>query len=597
MLRLNVYKGLQSKSLLEREREISIFRSPLLFLILFFLALYFNIWKAKFCLSSVDESLYLSIPYRVLQGDLLLIHEWHCSQMNAFLLAPLLKVYLLIFNSVEGITLHFRYIYVFFHSLTALFIYFSLREHNAVAATACAVMYELFCFNHIMALSYNTMGIGLMLFASLGLIRAGKRNLLNFLSGLAFAGATLCCPYLVLVYLLYTVSVLFSTVRKGSAVSPALSDPLRLRTWICFTAACFCLAGLFFYPLLHSGMICLLPKTLPRILFDPEHPKRTFLTWARTFLHSFPRYNSMFWPSFCGGLILAVFMLLDKKRIKRRVFYLLWASAVSFVFSFSYLLMYRSPSYLVFPIHILGIFSYFLCEGIPDFRRRFLMLSFLPGMLYSVCADLASNNSFFIITSVSVVSMPASFLFVFQLLREILFSPSPRGRIYRGFGLFSCFLAVLFIAALSAAMIWGRMDNCFRGGSPREMSAVFQYGSQKGVHDTPERVAAYDSLYESLEHMRSHPGENVLYWSGNSFHYLEDGKRCSSYSMWLTDDGSYNLSQLESYWSLFPEKIPDCVFLPMSAYETGAVQQLLCDYSYTLELLDAGAVLYFDREK
>ena len=94
----------------------------ILFIILFSLSVLFNIWRAKFGYFSRDESLYLAIPYRMLQGDLLLLNEWHLSQMSAFLIYPLLKLYLLLFQTTDGIALNFRYIYICFHSLTALYI-------------------------------------------------------------------------------------------------------------------------------------------------------------------------------------------------------------------------------------------------------------------------------------------------------------------------------------------------------------------------------------------------------------------------------------------------------------------------------------------
>ena len=43
----------------------------------------------------MDEGFYLTIPYRLIQGDCLLVDEWHVSQLAGFLLIPVLKLYLL----------------------------------------------------------------------------------------------------------------------------------------------------------------------------------------------------------------------------------------------------------------------------------------------------------------------------------------------------------------------------------------------------------------------------------------------------------------------------------------------------------------------
>ena len=55
----------------------------------------------------------------------------------------------------------------------------------------------------IMALSYNSMGILLLLSACVLVATADpKRRAAPLLAGLFFAGAVLCCPYLLLLYVL-----------------------------------------------------------------------------------------------------------------------------------------------------------------------------------------------------------------------------------------------------------------------------------------------------------------------------------------------------------------------------------------------------------
>ncbi len=152
-------------------------------------------------------------------------------------------------------------------------------------------------------------------------------------------------------------------------------------------------------------------------------------------------------------------------------------------------------------------------------------------------------------------------------------------------------------------MMWGicysRIHGCFFTASPAELTARFQYGTQKGLRDTPERVARIDSEYLALEPLRDLPEGNVLYWTTESSRYLEDKKQCASFSMWfwLNDGVDYNLARLEKYWSLFPEKRPDYIYLYAEQAEDPAVWSAFERYSYERKLLSQGVVLKMNWTK
>ena len=60
------------------------------------LLLFFSLWKVRYGLGLYDEAFYLTIPYRMCQGDKLFLNEWHVSQLSALLQYPLMKLYLLL---------------------------------------------------------------------------------------------------------------------------------------------------------------------------------------------------------------------------------------------------------------------------------------------------------------------------------------------------------------------------------------------------------------------------------------------------------------------------------------------------------------------
>lgn len=62
-------------------------------LCIFFL---FQIHRVTMGRPSSDEQLYISVPFRLLQGDLLFVDDWHGTQLMFFLLIPIVKFYLII---------------------------------------------------------------------------------------------------------------------------------------------------------------------------------------------------------------------------------------------------------------------------------------------------------------------------------------------------------------------------------------------------------------------------------------------------------------------------------------------------------------------
>lgn len=182
------------------------------------------LWKLPLEIQAADEQFYLTIPKRLLDGDVFVVDEWHGSQFSAFLLLPLMWLNKLLFG-YEGVVLHFRVFYLFFQSLCAVTVYIRLRRYGVFGALAALFLY-LFTPYDLMALSYDTMG--LMLGALTGVFLATAESArAYFAAGLFFAGAVLCCPYLLAGYIVYSaIVVLISAVTR---------KPTIVRNWLAFS--------------------------------------------------------------------------------------------------------------------------------------------------------------------------------------------------------------------------------------------------------------------------------------------------------------------------------------------------------------------------
>ena len=95
------------------------------FIVALTISVIYAFFRLDWGMADIDETFYLSIPFRLVQGDALLVEEWNLSQLSALLLYPIMKVYLFLFKSTDGIVLSFRIIYVIFQILvcTITFLY------------------------------------------------------------------------------------------------------------------------------------------------------------------------------------------------------------------------------------------------------------------------------------------------------------------------------------------------------------------------------------------------------------------------------------------------------------------------------------------
>ncbi len=139
----------------------------------------FLIWKCKYGFGNIDESFYITIPYRLFKGDALFLHEWHLSQMAGFLTFPIVSLYMLIKGSTVGIVLFMRYACTVLQIATAIFIYIRLNKINWLGALVASLSYALYIPFEIMALSYNSMAIMALVICTVIIFTAQKGNIYN----------------------------------------------------------------------------------------------------------------------------------------------------------------------------------------------------------------------------------------------------------------------------------------------------------------------------------------------------------------------------------------------------------------------------------
>ena len=570
---------------MEKQRKGSIW--DLLFALGLLLGTALLLRRLPFGAVTDDEAFYLAVPWQMAQGSAPVLHQWNPAQMFGFLLMPLMRLYRALFPGGEGIVLHFRLLWLALHVLTASAVYLCLRRKDPLGAVASALFYLFFLFMGFPSLGYNSMCVALLLCAGLTAGFGTGRRREAWLEGFAFAGAVLCCPTLLLLYLLYTLAVFALRLLRR----PAPDAALRMESWLRFTAACGVLAALFFLYMACYGDLRLLGRAFPHLLTLETPLVQTPGAWLRDFLGAFRHSNSWSVPLALGGTVLTAAILLDRERKARRGLYLLLAAALTLAFALPYLLMYRAYNYMIFPLNLLGFFAFLLCE---KRETKLFCALFLPGLVYWACIDMASDLGFSSIAGASAVNMPCSVMCLARLLRE-MWQERKAGRALRRAGhLLGMAAAAAVVCALALALVYltYTRDACSRRRWLDDTEIL--HGAAAGLRTDAETAENMEREYAALRPLREIPEGNVLYLARNSLRFLEDSKRCVSNNLWFsytTPERAFR--ELETYWALFPDRRPDFVYLTNKLTETGYLE-IFSPLPHTETDVGTGVILTMD---
>lgn len=501
----------------------------------------FLIWKSFHGIGTEDEVFYLSLPYRMAQGDRMVTEEWQLVQLYSFALYPIMKLYLALRSNTDGMVLHFRWIYLLFQFCGSLYLYKRLHKEHALGAALGSFLFLLATPYNIMALSYNT--IGLLCFAVTVITIVTEREYSRktcIAVGLVFALSVLCCPFLIFLYAVFGCCAGISGWRMHDRRYPA--------AFFWFTCGCALMALVFLIFLLTKSSVPEILQVLPYIFTDDSHGNA-----ASALL---PRFLRFCWKSVpCAPAVNTVYLVLlagafaDRKRSFRKL--LFCAATVNTGFYLVLLMVFdRFVNTLSYPILILGFFAVLLSD---ERKSRPLLMVYLPTVVYSFCICSSSDQQFHALSFVTCAGAAYSFLPILRLTEEL-----SKGRKW-DWQRVAAWCVIMFLFGSVLLLRWKQTQ---RDGSTYMQHSVISVGVHKGIVATEERKEAYEAYYHESAPIREAEGENVFYYTQYCDLYLSDSKRCASFSTWLGGLWSETvMPKLQSYYRIFPEKIPDYIFL------------------------------------
>ena len=556
----------------------------ILFITLMIGGLVFAFWKCFYGFGGNDEAFYLTVPHRLTLGDAFISDEWHLSQLSGFLTLPFTWLYTTIMGTTEGIILAARFAYIIFHAVISVIIYIRLRKYGYISVFACSLFFIYTPYN-IMAMSYNTMGLDLVTLSGVVMGTAGyKKKLPLILSGITFAGAVLCCPYLAFAYVLYGLCVIIHTLIKNKEIKFVLKSELFAgKTFLFFSIGIFVLAALFLIFALSRVSIGEIIEYFPYLMTDPEHPPIAIGTRFSSYFKAIFECHSHFKIAIYSYLAMIAVMIFDRNRKLHRSVYLVVTTAIVIFCYILFIPQLTSVNYnaIMFPMIFIGITSYILCNKKP--RELFASL-FILSIIYTFAICFSSNQYFYVISMVMTAGNIASYIFLSQLIREmriyednITYAPAVK--------IFSFAFVAFMILMQGSLQVTAKAQHCFWDNTPDTLTCQITDGPAKGIYTNYNNYITYQNICSDLEYYNTKEKDKILFLTAKTWTYLAvEDFPYATLSAWISGERASSIERLQTYYSLNPENKPTYIYIPKeSEWDLTDVYNQAYAYGYTVE--------------
>lgn len=490
-------------------------------------------------LNIYDESFYISNTLRFINGDAMLVDEWHTTQMMGFLLYPFVYMYLLVTGKNDGIILYMRLIYVLVKLLIFLFILLRRKKRDIQKYFLPVSIFFLFTPYNIYSLSYNTVGI---LAAILGLVLMfDSENCMpvNILCGLCMACVVLCNPYaIILIAGMMTYLIVECRFEKDYK----LSRNSKKKLVGILIGGCV-LLGLFLCFVFSRTNLNNLLQNLPFILDDSEHSESLLEK-----LVEFPFIVRHFLPKTTKWYLLSLLILIVMKKM---IYHTKYWEMIKRIGYFSVILfavcdaVYIETHYGAASINIWMqcIFRYgILILIIKDNSDTKLILRVMLGYLYSLCVYFCSNTAGLSYTAALVVPC-------FFLLSDMKNETADK--------LINKYCTKFIIGLMGGILIFNACYYNWLEEDTTYCNRRINKGPAKMLFVSQEMEEKYLSFIQVADELEISPNDYLLCKKMNPIIYIYTNCRVGSYSTFAL---SLEYSKLKDYFELHPQNAPSIVF-------------------------------------
>ena len=506
-------------------------------LILFFSV--FWVWRIHYgtadILGPMDESFYLEIPYRMLYGDVLLQEETFSAQMFAFILFPIMKLWKIIKGTdTEGIILCFRYIWVFFHILTAVILFMLLKRKSIKIAVISSSFYVSYCICSVMAISYNTIALSCITII-IALMLGEYNSCFSYLfQGLLLSALVLCNPYCIMLYFILLAFIIKNDIERKIKIQ---------RTALLHIGILLLLIPFLFHVLSDNhNLFSVINNALNIALSDPSHVSGQILSSKYLFVIEFASEFPLF---ICIYLIL-FFVRLVSKNISRLTTVLIMHLCTYTTIYAAY--KYHSSSTMMFIIFV-GLWL-FIFE--KDLRTTVFKNTGLVAIIFIFCTNLCSNTALFAVSWACIPGAIISWFIIDEYLNKD-----------EGVSLYTKNLLVVGMASIVVSCAtYTSISSVYFDNRITELTSTLQEGPLKGIHTTSEKADIYESILSDISNITFQADDKVIFFPGKPMDYLYLERENCYPKYWYNYNG-FSDPEFTDYYKRFPQKKPNVVILDL----------------------------------
>lgn len=544
-------------------------KQDICFVLLLFAIACLYYWKAPMGYVTNDEAFYLSTPYRILQGDGYLTSEWNLAQLSSFLLLIPMKLYLMIFNSTEGIYYAFRLIFLGVQLINTVCIYLLLRKKGWITLVACA-LFALFIPYGIMALNYNSMALSSEIMISAIILSEYHGNrILQVIEGVLLGCAIMCNPYIVFIYLINL--VLCCIYRKRDSKIAVLNT----KNLMMITIGCLFIGCPFLVLLFSRGSLAEIINNLHYILQDPTHEGLSFGEHINNFLY--------YCKPFIIELSVVILCFIQGRDSEKRKKY-----SVLLQCTLSILLLHMAV------FHISGFGSnaigYNAVAAVMAIYGLFIIVYQKPqvvfkivwlfGIMIAVCNYFASNQYAFVVTEALLVSS-FSTLYMLSSIDTGIKPANEKSTIT----LLGCQLI---------ALIYVFGNHVYWEDDLSLLDSEINNGPMKGIYCTQKEYDKYYSYLSDFNEIKKDDFDSpVLFYQNIPWAYMYTESEVGCFSTWGEAIDTLDSQLLLDYYELYPQKTPKLIYVDNTTFSADMTffYRYAKAHGYTLKLLDSGAII------
>lgn len=526
-----------------------------------------------------DEAFYITIPHRLLQGDRLILDDWHVSQFSSFMQFLPVKWYFNTHGSLDGVILCFRYLYIVLQAATLLLIYPMSRRLGWKGVVAWAV-FGMYVPILVCTLNYYTLCLWPSVIVCVYLHFAKKlKPPVLVLLGILLSLAVLAEPLAAACFFLYTLLVWlrFFVCKKYGSFLSGYAYFINMRCWVFITIGVFLCAAVYLQFLFRNSDVQSTLEAIPYLFngyeYDFSNDSGNVLTFGtvKQAMELYGRFPVVLLAALTG------IALMFRRYIGKIRPLIVVGLTVGGVYAFSHAAYMASTlnriDYCILfnglPLYLCGPVVYQLLEK----RDKRLFAFWCSGALLSVCLDISSAIVLGVCGSISAI---ASLIWLFQLAEEcanrMTQARKNGGKTVAGKKWLQpvtlCFVVVFLVAAVFSeaafdvySLNFNAIETWYAADFSKEAcNTLLTRGAYAGVRTTRKIAAKYNATLDDLDYLSSHTSGPVLIYDLCPYCYLYLNKPYATYSAWYVD--VFEDDRLLLYYEVHPEKTPAYVYVP-----------------------------------